>query len=252
MKFRNACLLLLLLPMIIVSGISCSDSGNGGAGGDASEAEIIEAIEDALGGMSVIQSAFGSSGGSMPPSGGMAAQPKAAPIPDGMNLSDIIKDLSNKNESFMTKLNAAIDKMSQGTDPTPFTEQTDYGEFKVKMDKMAGEAGTQAMTISNVVISVGDTLMLEIPDGTISTAGTAVQDWHFRYTDKREYSGYLVEFDARMEITASMSPDASPSAPAMESTLSDLKYKGTPREVTDNINKAAAEMLETIILGKTN
>ena len=246
----------ILLVIAILLAFSACAQGPTGEGADASDDEVIAALEEALTAMSASISPMMSS------SGEPSAQSQMKAVPPGKNFSDIFYELmftegpegmegsevmQKYTSLFIPDANARVSKI--------FAE-TEYGTFSASLPEFyqSGTDATQNITqrSKGLTVSIGEELIIKVDEckifdraGESSEPGdTTMTCTGMEYTDTREYSkGPLVRFSFTAESTGKTTQTSMGTIVEMKATLTDLVYKGTPRTVTDAINEAANEFM---------
>lgn len=239
----------LVLSSLLVFAVSCNGSNKtpeqsgavGGDGASASDAEVVAAIKEVLS----CKEYLGMGSESSSSSGSLSARVSRA-IPDGMNLTSIFQALW-ENEDFRNAYDAGLYSFAN-PNAEPVKIDTRYGCFMIDMDVPTWtETDTGSITIiSNLMLSVDNVLTLDIPRGELSFSiadgvDTSVEDYTMRYFDTRRYDDCFVEFRAVMTTKTDIT-----NGTELEFTIeiSDLKYKGTPRDVTPEIQAEVEQFIK--------
>lgn len=240
----------ILLVIAILLAFSACAQGPTGEGADASDDEVITALEEALTAMSASISPMMSS------SGEPSVQSQMKAIPADKNFSEIFYVLMFTEGSevmqeytslFIPDANARVSKMSA---------TTAYGTFSASLPAFS-QSGTNAneditQHSENLNIRIGDDLSFRVAEcklfdkaGENGVGDTTMTCTGVEYTDKREYqNGPLISFSFKAESTGEVIEISdNMSYVIMDVSLTDLVYKGTPRTVTDAINEAANEFM---------
>lgn len=241
----------ILLVIAILLAFSACAQGPTGEGADASDDEVIAALEKALTAMSASISPM------MSASGEPSAQSQMKAVPADKNFSEIFYELMFTEGSevmqkytslFIPDANARVSKMSA---------TTAYGTFSASLPEFyqSGTDATQNITqhSKGLTVSIGEELIIKVDEckifdraGESSEPGdTTMTCTGMEYTDKREYeNGPLISFSFEAKSTGeTIEISDTVTYVIMKVSLTDLVYKGTPRTVTDAINEAANKFM---------
>lgn len=239
----------LVLSSLLVFAVSCNGSNKtpeqsgavGGDGASASDAEVAAAIKEVL----ACKNALMPSDDSSDTTTEYQAVSMSRSIPAEMNLTSIFQKLWNEDDNFRTRY---MEGMNSFYLPEPNTEpvriETEYGLFVLDMDPPVGdESGSSLIALSNFMISIGDVLRIELPSGKSwwdYESDVSVEEYEIRYFDIRRYEGCYVEFHSVMTTKYGQNDTVL----EFSVEISDLKYKGTPREVTPYIQAEVEQFIK--------
>ena len=248
---RKSITILLIIAILLV--FSACTPGTKGDGADASDDEVIAALEEALTAMTASISPMMSS------SGEPSAQSQMKSIPADKNFSEIFQEIvlsgTPDDESSAAYKYMMLFFPGEGRN-TAMSAETEYGTFSASLPELyqSGTDATQDITqrSKGLTVSIGNELIIKVDEceifdraGESNEPGDATMTCKgIEYTDTREYSkGPLVRFSFTAESTGKTTQTSMGTIVEMKATLTDLVYKGTPRTVTDAINKAANEFM---------
>lgn len=240
----------LVLSSLLVFAVSCNGSNKtpeqsgavGGDGASASDAEVVAAIKEVL----ACKNALMPSDDSADTTTEYQAVSMSRSIPAEMNLTRIFQKLWNEDDNFRTRY---MEGMNSFYLPEPNTEpvriDTEYGPFVLDMDPPV--ALPKGFELSNFVIAIDDVLRIELPTGwnesdydSESGIETSIEDYNMRYFDTRKCDGCFVEFHAVMTTKENRNDNTE----KFSVEISDLKYKGTSREVTPYIQTEVEQFIK--------
>lgn len=235
--------MLMLVLTVSCNGANKTPDQSGTVGGDgesASDAEVAAAIKEVL----ACTNAFTSFEYSSDMTAEYQTLSMSRSIPDGMNLTSIFQKLMTEDADFRSKYTAGMDSFYPPESNTePVSIQTEYGIFVLDMDPPVEGESNLSIALSNFTISIGDVLRIELPSGRSwwdYDSGSSVEEYVVRYFDTRRYDGCYVGFHS--VITTKYGPDETVLEFSVE--ISDLKYKGSPREVTPYIQTEVEQFIK--------
>lgn len=234
--------------LMLVLAVSCNganktpdQSGAGGGDGETvSDAEVAAAIKEVLS----CTNAFTSFEYSSDMTAEYQTLSMSRSIPDGMNLTSIFQKLMTEDADFRSKYMAGMDSFYQPeSNPEPVSIQTEYGIFVLDMDPPVEGESNLSIALSNFTISIDDVLRIELPSGGSwwdYYSGSSVEEYVVRYFDTRRYDGCYVEFHSVMTTKYGQNDTIL----EFSVEISDLKYKGTSREVTPYIQTEVEQFIK--------
>ena len=237
----------LVLSSLLVFAVSCNGSNKtpeqsgavGGDGASASDAEVVAAIKEVL----ACKNALMPSDDSADVPTEYQAVSMSRSIPAEMNLTSIFQKLWNEDYNFRTRYLEGMDSFQEGEHP-PVEIKTEYGLFVFDMDPPVGdESDPSLIALSNFTITIGDVLRIELPSGKNwwnSESAVSVEEYEIRYFDTRRYEGCYVEFHSVMTTKYGQNDTIL----EFSAEISDLKYKGTSREVTPYIQTEVEQFIK--------
>lgn len=246
---RKSITILLIIAILLV--FSACTPGTKGDGADASDDEVIAALEEALTAMSASISPM------MSASGEPSVQSQMKAVPADKNFSEIFYELMFTEGSEVMQKYTSLFIPDANSRVSKIFVETEYGTFSASLPEFyqSGTDATQNITqrSKGLTVSIGEELIIKVDEceifdraGESSEPGdTTMTCTGMEYTDKREYeNGPLISFSFEAKSTGeTIEISDTVTYVIMKVSLTDLVYKGTPRTVTDAINEAANEFM---------